>query len=97
MNTAAEPSSATANANARAETAMLLLAVLMGLSRVWVGGYSFGTADNAWQVPIVENFAHGEFARDYVFSNPPHLSVYFPVVAALAKRLDTAPLFSPLR
>jgi len=76
-----------------ARLAPLLLACFLGLSRVWVGGYSFGTADNAWQVPAVRALADGEFAADYVFSNPPSLSLFFPAAAALARVLDIGALY----
>ena len=66
-------------------------AVVLGLSRVWVGGYSFGTGDHAWQVPLVKGIAQGQMLQDYIFQQPLTLSLYFPAVAFFARfwRLET--------
>ena len=64
--------------------ALIALLVLLGISRLWVGGYSFGDADHAWQLPSVMAM-NGEFQGDYAFSSPPRLSLFFPAVASLAR------------
>lgn len=63
----------------------LIVALALGVSRVWVGGYSFGAADHAWQVPLVRGIAQGEALHDYIFQPAPRLSFYFPIVGFLAR------------
>lgn len=73
--------------------AALLLVSFLGISRIWVGGYHFGVADNAWQVPAIRALSSGEFAGDYIFSRPPSLSLFFPLVAALSKVFELQALY----
>ncbi len=58
-----------------------------------MGGYRFGEADNAWQVPAVRAMAAGEFAADYIYSQPLSLSLFFPLVAALSRLFDLSALY----
>ncbi|MHC4711723.1 MAG: DUF6798 domain-containing protein [Planctomycetota bacterium] len=75
------------------ETAVLALVVFLGISRIWIGGYSFGIADNAWQIPAIRSLASGEFARDYAFAKPPNLSVFFYIFSRLARVLRLESLY----
>ncbi|MCD6404657.1 MAG: hypothetical protein J7M19_02400 [Planctomycetes bacterium] len=75
------------------DIAVLLLVSFLGITRVWVGGYRFGVADNAWQVPAVRALATGEFSHDYIFQAPPKLSLFFASFAFLGRRLAIEPLY----
>ncbi len=75
------------------EIAVLILVSFLGITRVWIGGYHFGVADNAWQVPAVRALATGDFSHDYIFQAPPKLSLFFALFAFLGRRLTMEPLY----
>lgn len=66
---------------AAARAGLMAAAAFLGVSRIWVGGYAFGAADESWQVPLVRGIASGEYLKDYIFNPPPRLSLFFPLAA----------------
>lgn len=75
---------------------IMLLVCLLGVTRIWVGGYWFGVADHAWQVPAIRALASGEFAHDYVFGTPLKISLFLPLMAFLARHLRLEALYFSL-
>ncbi len=85
MDTGAEHPVPASAREKRVSAALVATAALLGISRVWVGGYSFGAADHSWQVPLVRGMAASAVMKDYIFNPPQVLSFFFPLAAIFAR------------
>lgn len=71
--------------SAAAQAVVFATVAFLGISRLWIQGYSFGVADHSWQVPLVRGLANGGFLKDYIFNPPERLSFFFPILGFFAR------------